>query len=69
MGGEFGEGILRQPGYKIGVAQRLLNLQLKYLWCIGIAGEPPNCPVDRVMINKTYLKNQVAWTKIEDIRE
>jgi hypothetical protein len=69
VGGEFGEGILREPGYKIGVAQKRLNLHLKYLWCIGIVGEPPHCPVDRVMINKTHLKNQVAWTKIGDIRE
>lgn len=31
VGGKFGEGVLRQPGYAIGVAQKLLTPHLKYL--------------------------------------
>jgi len=63
----MGRHMLRPDGYKIGVAQKLLNLQLKYLWCLGTISEPPHCPVDRIMINKTKLKGQVAWTRITDI--
>jgi hypothetical protein len=63
MGGDM----LGPDGYKIGVAQKLLNLQLKYLWCLGSISEPPHCPVDRIMINETELKGQIAWTKIIDI--
>ncbi len=63
----MGEDILRKDGYKIGVAQKLLNLQLKYLWCLGAISEPPHCPVDRIMINMTELKNKIAWTKITDL--
>ena len=68
-GAEQGKAILGPQGYKIGVAQKLLNLQLKYLWCLGLAAEPPHCPIDRVVIGKSSLRNQVAWTQITDIDE
>jgi hypothetical protein len=69
FGTSLGSSVLTEDGYKIGVAQKLLNLQLKYLWCIRAVAEPPHCPVDRVIINKTLLKNRVAWTKIVSIDE
>jgi len=68
-GTKIGKKVLRPGGYKIGVAQKLFNLQLKYLWCLGVVEKPPHCPVDRVMIEKTYLRDKVAWTKIDDIDE
>lgn len=66
-GSAVGGSVLSADGYRIGIAQKLLNLQLKYLWCFGDVPEPPHCPIDRVMINKTRLKGQVAWTKIKDL--
>ena len=69
MGGKFGEVILREPGCNIDIAQKLLKLQLKFLWRIGIVGEPPHCPIDRSMINKINMKNQVAWAETEEIRQ
>jgi hypothetical protein len=36
-----GEKVLGQLGYKYGVAQKLLNLILKYHWCLGVINEPP----------------------------
>jgi hypothetical protein len=66
-GNIIGEGLLGADGYKIGIAQKLLNLQLKYLWCLGAIREPPHCPIDRIMINKTSLKGQIAWTQITDM--
>ena len=63
------DGVLRKGGYRIGVAQKLLNLQLKYMWCLGLVAEPPHCPVDRVIINKTGLRNRVAWTQLFKIHD
>jgi hypothetical protein len=67
-GSKLGRKVLVRKKYKIGVAQKLLNLQLKYLWCADEIAEPPHCPVDRVIINKTDSKG-TAWTKIEIIEE
>lgn len=68
-GTEIGAGILRAAGYKVGIAQKLLNLQLKYLWCSGLIEEPPHCPIDRIIINKTSLLDQVNWTGMVSIDE
>jgi hypothetical protein len=62
--GTLGTGILGADGYKYGVAQKLLNLAVKYLWCLGHIEEPPHCPIDRIVINKTKFKDKVNWTKI-----
>lgn len=61
--------ILKNGTYKYGVAQKLLNLALKYYWCLGYIPEPPHCPVDRIIIDKTQLKGKVNWTEIEDEHE
>jgi hypothetical protein len=66
-GSEHGKAILGRHGYKVGVAQKLLNLQLKYLWCLGLIPEPPHCPVDRVVINKTAFRSKIAWTQMIDL--
>ena len=57
-------GILGKDGYKYGVAQKLLNLALKYHWCLDLIKDPPHCPVDRIVINKTKFKNKINWTQI-----
>lgn len=59
-----------------GVAQKLLNLYLKYIWCLGkLEFAPIHFPVDRLMqeiLNKEavklgFPKNEMkAWTKYED---
>jgi len=37
---------------RLGVAQKALNLYLKYLWCVGkIQIPPPHCPFDNSVIN------------------
>jgi hypothetical protein len=58
-----GEKVLGKRGYKYGVAQKLLNLVLKYHWCLGTITEPPHCPVDRIVVDKTRYRGE-AWTKI-----
>ncbi len=61
--------VLGQLGYKYGVAQKLLNLSLKYQWCLGLISEPPHCPVDRIVINETKYKDKINWTQITERSE
>ena len=64
FGNENNHGILSLAGYKYGVAQKLLNLVLKYHWCLSLIKEPPHCPVDRLVIDKTKFKGKINWTHI-----
>ena len=62
-----------------GVAQKLLNLYLKYLWCSGkITAVPVHFPVDRLIQDKlnkeakeTGLEGRKlkAWTQFEDEKD
>lgn len=53
----------------IGVSQKLLNLHLKYHWCLGNIPEPPHCPVDRMIQNHLKIKPIVNWTEMKTIEE
>lgn len=64
FGTTSGGSILGPLGYKFGVAQKLLNLLLKYHWCLGHIVEPPHCPVDRIVLEKTSLRGKLNWTEI-----
>lgn len=44
--------ILQNHCFRIGLAQKALNLYLKYLWCLGIIPEPPHCPFDSRVIDR-----------------
>ncbi len=57
-------GVLGKHLYKYGIAQKLLNLALKYYWCIGEIEEPPHCPVDKIVIDQTSFRGRVNWTQI-----
>jgi hypothetical protein len=63
---EVDPGILGKAGYKYGVAQKLLNLALKYYWCLGLISEPPHFPIDRIIIEKTRYRGKVNWTQITE---
>ncbi len=54
---EVGKSVLKKTGYKYGVAQKLLNLTLKYYWCLDWVEEPPHCPVDRIIIDEIDQTN------------
>ena len=58
--------ILTNGRINFGVSQKLLNLYLKYLWCIGEVGTPPHFPVDRIIQQKLKVPQIIAWTKIEN---
>ena len=56
-------GVLGKNGYKYGIAQKLLNLALKYYWCLGEIEEPPHCPVDKIIIDQTIYRG-INWTQM-----
>jgi len=47
--------ILKDNKFRVGRAQKLLNLYLKYLWVLGKIPNPPHCPFDRKIIEKLGL--------------
>ena len=59
--------ILANGEIKLGVVQKLLNLYLKYQWCLGIINTPPHCPFDRIIISKMKLNDPPAWTKLNSV--
>ena len=62
FGSSIGVKILKDS-YRYGVAQKLLNLYLKYLWCFDLIKTPPHCPIDRIILNK--IKIECNWTQID----
>jgi len=53
--------------FRIGIAQKALNLYLKYLWCLDQIPTPPHCPFDSRIITLLPENKQVPWTKFDDI--
>ena len=60
-------GILKDGRFRIGSAQKALNLYLKYLWCLGKIDMPPHCPIDGVILE--YLKCDDKWTELDCIKK
>ncbi len=59
--------ILNNGRFRIGTAQKAINVYLKFLWCLNQIPEPPHCPIDGIVLNK--LKNGAKWTKLDNIDE
>jgi hypothetical protein len=60
--------ILSNDTLNFGVAQKLLNLLLKYHWCIGEIAEPPHFPVDR-LIQKEIGCKITNWTELNNVTD
>jgi len=67
--------LLRNGKLNFGVSQKILNLFLKYIWCLKLIPMPPHFPVDRMiqveLNNKAKEKGFktrviVPWTQLED---
>ncbi len=58
--------VLRGGRFRIGPAQKALNLFLKYLWCAGEIGPPPHCPFDYRIIQRLRLSKPINWTDLDD---
>jgi hypothetical protein len=55
--------------FRIGTAQKALNLYLKYLWCLGLIETPPHCPFDSKVIDMLPANERVDWTALNDIEK
>lgn len=62
---------LYRKRFRIGAAQKFLNVRLKELWCRGKIKAPPHCPFDRIVINalpaKALKRCVVNWTEVNKI--
>ncbi|MXZ48100.1 MAG: hypothetical protein F4Z13_02410 [Candidatus Dadabacteria bacterium] len=69
--------ILFKGKFRIGTAQKALNLYLKYGWARGIIPEPPHCPIDSIVLKEINKYPSDArceicrktWTEIDTIEE
>jgi hypothetical protein len=59
---ECGHRCLANGKLNFGVCQKLLNLYLKYLWCLDLIPTPPHFPIDRLIQQQLKVKQIVAWT-------
>src|SRR5437899_9346391 len=57
--------VLQDGRFRIGPAQKALNLYLKYLWCIGKIPMPPHCPFDFLVISKLPDYSGPSWTALD----
>lgn len=53
--------ILMNGQISFGRAQKLVNMYLKYLWCLGKFDTPPHCPIDRGILKEIGLEDP-PWT-------
>lgn len=56
---------LHNGRFRVGVAQKLINLHLKYLWVTGHIEEPPHCPIDGIIRDKAKISYD--WTTNDSI--
>lgn len=61
--------ILNKDRFRIGRAQKVLNLYLKYLWVLHKIPRPPHCPFDSIIIEKLKLKEKINWTQFDSIKK
>lgn len=62
---EVHKDILKNGKLNFGISQKLLNLYLKYHWCMGLIPTLPHFPVDSIIQKKLNLK-VIAWTKMSN---
>jgi hypothetical protein len=60
--------IFQEGQINFGIAQKMLNLYLKYMWSLGHIPEPPHFPVDRIIqiiLNKEFKAIKIKGLKLE----
>ena len=57
--------VMKDERFRIGVAQKALNLYLKYLWCMGRIDIPPHCPFDSEVLREAKISG--SWTSLDDM--
>lgn len=61
------ESSLYKGRFRHGVAQKLVNIHLKYLWAAGVIPEPPHCPIDGIIRDLAGLNYD--WTVSDSVAE
>lgn len=61
--------ILIDEKINFGISQKLLNLYLKYAWCLNLVSTPPHFPVDRIIQLKLKVPKVYAWTQMKDEKQ
>jgi hypothetical protein len=63
------KSVLADGVFRIGSAQKALNLHLKYRWCLGEIHEPPHCPFDAFVLKLIPGWKTKSWINIITLRE
>jgi hypothetical protein len=59
-----------EPGFRISHAQKSLAVFLKHMWCMGKIGIPPECPVDRRILERAGWRcDKSPWTYVNSVEE
>lgn len=61
------ESSLYKGRFRYGVAQKLVNIHLKYFWAAGVIPEPPHCPIDGIIRDRAGLNYD--WTVSDSVAE
>ena len=59
--------ILNDGRFRIGVAQKALNLFLKYAWALELISAPPHCPFDGAVLGELLDRDDPCrrWTSVD----
>jgi hypothetical protein len=61
--------ILKDGRFRVGSAQKAVNLYLKYLWCTEQIRMPPHCPFDSIIISKLPDCSDLNWTELDTVKD
>lgn len=61
--------LLTNGELNVGTVQKILNLSLKYYWCLGLLPEPPHFPIDSQIQKCLPAKSRKSWTRINSLDE
>jgi len=65
---EYGE-LFNGDEITMGVVQKIMNLHLKYRWCLGWITIPPHFPVDAIMLREIPRYRDTRWSRLASIEE
>lgn len=65
---KFGH-LFKENNIPIGIIQKILNLHLKYLWCLDWIPIPPHFPVDAIMLAQLpRAYRELRWSRLNDMK-
>jgi hypothetical protein len=59
--------VLAGGRFRLGSAQKALNLHLKYRWCLGWCPQPPHCPFDAIVLARIPGWHGPTWTALDSV--